>query len=142
MKLILIIAAIPTALAAALALFARLSPIDADRFASTPGPDQAGVHTLPGGVKYVLPLSDLPKDALSKLLDIVRQTPRTTEVATEYGNSFVTRSFGFGFPDITRIWLEDDNLHIHAHLVIGKSDLGVNRDRVGQWNEALRGSLR
>lgn len=142
MKLILILIAIPMILAGALAIYARLIPIEADRFTSTPGPDTAGVHRMSGGAKYVLPLSDLPKDALAKLLDIVRQTPRTTEVATDHGNSFVTRSRGFGFPDVTRIWLEDGNLHIYAHLVIGKSDLGVNGDRIGQWNEALRGSLR
>ena len=140
MKLILILIAVPVILACVVAIYARLTPIDTDRFTSTPGPDTAGIHKMPGGAKYVLPLSDLPKDTVAKLLDIVRQTPRTTEVATDTGNSFVTRSRGFGFPDVTRIWLEDDNLHIHAHLVIGKSDLGVNRDRLGQWNEVLRRS--
>ncbi|NDW52375.1 DUF1499 domain-containing protein [Aliiroseovarius sp. PrR006] len=142
MKLILILIAVPVVLAGALALYARLVPIEADRFTSKPGPDAAGVHRMPGGAKYVLPLSDLPKDALVNLLGIVRQTPRTIEIATDNGNSFVTRSRGFGFPDVTRIWQDEDNLHIHAHLVIGKSDLGVNGDRVRQWNEALRGSLR
>lgn len=142
MKLILILIAVPLVLACALAVYARLKPIDADRFTSMPGPNEAGVYKFPGGSKYVLPLSELPDDALTKLLDIVRQTPRTTEVSTDTGNSFITRSRGFGFPDITRIWLVGDNLHIHAHLVVGRSDLGVNGDRVGQWDEALRGSLR
>lgn len=142
MKLILILVAASVVLSGLLAVYARLSPIDAARFTATPGPDEAGTHKMPGGVKYVLPLSDLPQDALAKLLEIVRQTPRTTEIATETGYGFVTRSRGFGFPDVTRIWVQDDNLHIHAHLVIGKSDLGVNHNRVRQWNEALRRSLR
>ncbi|WP_424939775.1 DUF1499 domain-containing protein [Aliiroseovarius sp. S253] len=142
MKLILVLIAVPLVLACSLAVYARIKPIDADRHTSMPGPDQIGIHKLSGGVKYVMPMSELPEDALTKLLDIVRQTPRTTEVATSQGYSFITRSRGFGFPDVTRIWLAEGNLHIHAHLVIGKSDLGVNGDRVRQWDKALRDSLR
>lgn len=142
MKLVIWILAALAVLAALLAVYARLKPIDPVRFAAQPGPVEPGIHKLPGGVKYVMPLSELPEDALTKLLAILRQTPRTTEVATDHGHSFITRSRGFGFPDVTRIWQADDHLHIHAHLVIGKSDLGVNGDRVRQWDKALRDTLR
>ncbi|SMR72269.1 Protein of unknown function [Aliiroseovarius halocynthiae] len=142
MKLTIWIFAAMAVLAALLAIYARLRPLEPARFSDQPGPMEPGVHTLRGGVKYVIPLSELSEDALARLLDIVRQTPRTTEVATNHGHSFVTRSRGFGFPDVTRIWQADGNLHIYAHLVIGKSDLGVNGVRVGQWDKALRGSLR
>ena len=133
MKLILILLAVLAAFAALLAIFARLKPIDAKRLSAMPGPDVPGFHTLPGGVKVVLPLSELPEDAPEKLRQIISQTPRTKGVAGGQGHSFITRSRLFGFPDVTRIWVADDALHIHAHLVIGKSDLGVNGDRVRQW---------
>lgn len=133
MKLILILLAVLAAFGVLLAIFARLKAVDTKRLSATPGPDTPGLYVLPGGVKYVLPVSDLPEDALAKLRQIILQTLRTKEVAVGQGHSFITRSRLFGFPDVTRIWVADNALHIHAHLVIGRSDLGVNGNRVRQW---------
>ncbi|MCK0143852.1 DUF1499 domain-containing protein [Aliiroseovarius sp. F20344] len=137
MKLIIALLGVIALLLAAFAVYARLKPIDRTRFHATPGPNEVGVHDLKGGVKQVVPLADLPEDAVPQLLELVRQSDGTTEVPADEGYSFVTRSRLFGFPDVTRIWVAENNLHIHAHLVIGSSDVGVNGRRVGQWIELL-----
>lgn len=142
MKVILWSLAAMAVLAVLLAVYARLKTIDPMRFTAQPGPMDPGKYVLDGGVKWVIPMTELPEDALAKLLKIIRNTPRTREVTSDQGHSFITRTRGFGFPDVTRVWIADDALHIHAHLVIGKSDLGVNGDRVRQWDKVLRGSLR
>ncbi len=120
-----------------LAVYARLKPLPAPALVAHPGPDAPGVHGLEGGVKYVLAAADLPENGLARLLEVVRATPRTREIETESSSetdfTFVTRSRLFGFPDIARIWVEDGELHIYSHLVIGRSDLGVNAARVKAW---------
>ena len=50
---------------------------------------------------------------------------------------FVTRSRVMGFPDITQVFVRDGVLTIHAHLVFGSSDLGVNKARVLAWLDQL-----
>lgn len=120
-----------------LAGYSRLMPLPAARLADHPGPQGPGLHALKGGTKVVLPLAQLPEDGVEKLLDLIRQTPRTNELVAPDGHSFVTRSRLFGFPDIIRVWRTEGLLHIHSHLVIGTSDLGVNAARVDAWLKAL-----
>ncbi|UWP87802.1 DUF1499 domain-containing protein [Aliiroseovarius crassostreae] len=121
----------------ALAGYSRWAPLPTGRLADHPGPQPRGQHTLEGGVKYVLPLGQLPQGGVARLLDLVRKTPRTEERPAADGYSFVHRSRLFGFPDITRIWVADGHLHIHSHLVIGRSDLGVNAARLSNWLKLL-----
>lgn len=128
-------------LAIALAAYSRLKPLPAERFTARPGPQERGQHRLEGGAKYVLPIGQLPKngseDGIATLVQIIRETPRTRSVEVQDGFAFVTRSRGFGFPDITRVWEADGHLHIHSHLVIGRSDLGVNAARIDSWIKQL-----
>ncbi|MEJ2030775.1 MAG: DUF1499 domain-containing protein [Maritimibacter sp.] len=119
------------------ALF-RLAPLPSARLNARPGPMEPGVHPMTGGVKIVRPLSELPDGAFSSLLKIAAQTPRTERLGlTESPAAFVTRSSFWGFPDITVIWVADDVLHLHSHLVFGKGDLGVNAARAARWFEQL-----
>ncbi len=120
-----------------LALYARLKPLPNARFSSVSGPVAPGKHVLDGGVKYVLPLGDLPPNAMAQLSQIIKRTPRTVPHDALKGQAFVTRSKLFGFPDITWMWEQDGHLHLFAHLVIGKSDLGVNAARVDGWLKQL-----
>lgn len=124
-------------LASSLAIYARVKPLPVDRLQDHPGPQGRGTYLMEGGVKYVLPLGQLPENGVELLLDIARHAPRTTELPSSSGNTFVTRSKLFGFPDIIRIWQADGHLHIHSHLVIGRSDLGVNGARIEGWIKQL-----
>ncbi len=118
--------------------YIRLAPLPAERLSDKPGPMQPGTHKLAGGVKVVRPLAELPPDALDRLITIAEATPRTRRIGTGADPAvFVTRTRFWGFPDISVIWTEGDTLHIHAHLVIGGSDLGVNAARVTGWLEQL-----
>ncbi|MBT2132590.1 DUF1499 domain-containing protein [Aliiroseovarius lamellibrachiae] len=137
MKTLMIGAGIVLFLVVGVALFARVKPLPSERFSGWPGPNTPGKHMLVGGVKYVLPLADLPNNALAQLAAIIKASPRSVPHETQKGRAFVTRSKVFGFPDITLLWEQDGQLHIHAHLVIGKSDLGVNAARVDGWLEQL-----
>lgn len=137
MKTLILGAGIVLFLVVGLAIFARVKPLPSERFSGFSGPNTPGKHLLDGGVKYVLPLADLPKNALAKLTEIIKASPRSKPHETLKGRAFVTRSKAFGFPDITLLWEQDGQLHIHAHLVIGKSDLGVNAARVDGWLEQL-----
>lgn len=117
----------------------RLAPLPEDRFSARPGPNDPGTHKLPGGVKYVIPLRILPEGALDHLAWIALEAPRT-HLKYQEDDLFavVTRSRRIGFPDITVAWVADGSLHIHAHLVYGKKDMGVNEQRVDAWLEKLR----
>lgn len=118
--------------------YIRLAPLPADRLTAKPGPMAPGTHALAGGIKVVRPLADLPPDAMDRLIAIAEATPRTRRIgAGTDPAAFVTRSLLWGFPDITVIWAEGGNLHIHAHLVFGGSDLGVNAARVTDWLDRL-----
>ncbi|MBT0956512.1 DUF1499 domain-containing protein [Alphaproteobacteria bacterium KMM 3653] len=120
--------------------YVRLAPLPELRFAEMPGPFEPGVHPVQGGVKHVIPLEDLPEGAAAALREIILQTPRTAQAgqAGQAPMAFVTRSALMGFPDIALVWEQAGALHIHSHLVYGRSDMGVNSARVAAWLEALR----
>lgn len=137
MKILILVIGFLVLMGIGLALYARLTPLPSARFSSVTGPIAPGKHMLGGGVKYVLPLADLPPNAMVKLSQIIKETPRTVPHDALKGQAFVTRSKFFGFPDITLMWEQDGHLHLFAHLVIGKSDLGVNAARVDGWLKQL-----
>ncbi|QDC09370.1 DUF1499 domain-containing protein [Oceanicola sp. D3] len=112
-----------------LGLLVRLWPIPAERLEGHPGPYEPGWHQMEGGVKLVLPAA--PKDAEARLKKVALEDSRTVSPAP---GAYVTRSAVWQFPDVTRVWRDEAGaLHIHAHLVIGKGDLGVNRKRLERW---------
>lgn len=123
---------IAAALVAAAQAWVRLAPLPRARLAARPGPMEVGVHPMKGGLKVVEPLAGLPPSAQTRLEAIAAATPRTIRVGDDPA-AFVTRSALWGFPDITVIWSDGGNLHVHAHLVYGFGDLGVNAARVSRW---------
>lgn len=116
----------------------RLAPLPKKRFSDRPGPYEPGIHTMRGGVKHVIPLQNLPDGALDHLAWIALESPRS-RIAHQEDDLFavVTRTRRIGFPDITVVWVADDYLHIHAHLVFGISDQGVNGRRIQRWLDQL-----
>ncbi|WP_289041618.1 DUF1499 domain-containing protein [uncultured Aliiroseovarius sp.] len=116
----------------------RLAPLPVERFSARPGPYSPGTHKMPGGVKYVIPLKLLPDGALDHLTWIALETPRSRLAHQEDDLiAIVTRTRRIGFPDITVAWVADGNLHVHAHLVYGKNDLGQNAARTDRWLDRL-----
>ncbi|SIN98217.1 DUF1499 domain-containing protein [Vannielia litorea] len=112
-----------------LGLAVRLWPIPEARLAGRPGPDAAGWHAMEGGAKLVIP--GAPGDAEARLKKVALDDLRT--VSPREG-TYVTRSVIWQFPDVTRVWRDGAGaLHIHAHLVIGRGDFGVNRKRLERW---------
>lgn len=118
----------------AFAIWVRIAPLPAGRLTEKPGPYEPGTHPKMGGIKVVRPLSELPDDALTKLIAIAGATPRTTRLGEgQDPAAFVTKSKLWAFPDIAVIWVDGENLHVQSHLVFGRGDMGVNAARVADW---------
>jgi uncharacterized protein (DUF1499 family) len=80
-------------------------------------------------------------DALEQLNAVALATPRTTVLAGWVAAgmvTYVTRSAVFGFPDYTTARQDGDVLVVWARSRFGRSDLGVNRDRIDRWLEAIQ----
>ncbi|MGR3677487.1 MAG: DUF1499 domain-containing protein [Paracoccaceae bacterium] len=96
-------------------------------------PDFTGNKNMKSGVVRVV---DGDSDRFAQLAAIIRATPRTLPLAgslDEQMVTFVTRTKVFGFPDFTTLQLRDGKIIVYARLRFGRSDLGVNRDRVERW---------
>lgn len=115
--------------------YVRLAPSDVDRW------HQPVVATqdkdLDGGAIRVV-----PGDAgtLARLKDIALDTPRTSILAgsVEEGRiTFVSRSRVMGFPDYITADLAEGQLRLFSRLRFGRSDFGVNRDRLENWLSQL-----
>ena len=91
---------------------------------------------LTGGFVALREIAGSEADFIARITDIALATPRTVQIS-EAPLTFVTRSRWFGFPDITQVIVDDGRVTIHAHLVFGKSDLGVNKRRVLDWLNQL-----
>ena len=91
---------------------------------------------LTGGFTAVRPFTGNAATLTKRITDIVLATPRTRKLSDD-PLQFVMRSRVVGFPDVTTVQVRDGVLLIHAHLVIGKSDLGVNKARVLDWLDRL-----
>ncbi|MBJ6373385.1 DUF1499 domain-containing protein [Sedimentitalea arenosa] len=105
-------------------------------------------HAMPEGISEdrdrsngVVRVIEAGPDTLSRLDAIILSTPRTKPLAgtVEEGMvTYVTRSAVMGFPDYTTVRREGDSLVIHGRARFGRSDLGVNRERVEGWIDALQ----
>lgn len=128
------------ALVLAAMAYVRFKPVTPDQAGPLPSPAQPGDYPSAGGFYAVRPLSDLPPDVLTRLQAIALEAPRTTQISGDPNTTpmvFETRSLIWAFPDINTIWTADGNLHVYAHLVYGKSDLGMNRARILGWLQRL-----
>ncbi len=119
-----------------LGAYIRLAPSDPTRWHVVPT-GQAD-RDMQGGVFRVL---ETGPDGLARLDAIARNTPRTTVLAGSVDKgmvTYVTRTKVIGFPDYATAQQDGDTLRIHARLRFGRSDFGVNRNRVDGWLTALK----
>jgi uncharacterized protein (DUF1499 family) len=80
-------------------------------------------------------------DGLTLLDRIITDTPRTRllfGLPQDGFATYVTRSAVMGFPDYTTVEQDGDTLTIYARSRFGRSDFGVNRDRVQGWIDLLQ----
>lgn len=99
---------------------------------------------------HVTPQSDVDKDLKFGVVRVIETGPgglgqfdaiasasvRTTVLAGSVGEgmvTYVTRSKMMGFPDYTTAQQNGDTLRIFGRLRFGRSDLGVNKQRVERW---------
>ena len=116
--------------------YIRLAPSDPSRWHVAP--DASADRDMRHGVKRVVPGGP---DSLARLDAIIRATPRTTVLAgsVDAGRiTYVTRTKVVGFPDYTTVEAKDGQLELYGRLRFGRSDFGVNRNRVDGWLAALR----
>ena len=94
------------------------------------------------------PMFDISVDQLrQRWREVVAARPRV-ELLAEDGQQFdyVQRSARFRFPDIVTVRFisvspSQSTLAIYSRSVYGKSDFGVNRQRIEAWLEILREGL-
>ncbi len=114
------------------ALYVRLAPLKLR-------PVQADVQSdteMAGGYVAIRPVDCDPWALYARITAIALATPRTT-ILSENPLRFVTRSRVWGFPDVTTVQVIGGQMTVHAHLVYGKSDFGVNKARVLRWLDQL-----
>ena len=118
-------------LAMGAALYVRLAPSDPARWHSMP--EMVSNGDFRDGAARVVKAGE---NGLARLDRIIRDTPRTQVLAGSVQQgmvTYVTRSRVFGFPDYTTVRQDGEMLEIYARLRFGRSDLGVNADRVDRW---------
>lgn len=136
MRIVVIVLLVVLVLAVGLAVYVRVAPSDPDRWHVMP--DDVTDRDLEGGVMRVV---DAGAGGLSRLHEIITDTPRTTVLAgsVEEGMiTYVTRSKVFGFPDYTTVQQSGGKIRLYGRLRFGKSDLGVNAKRVDGWLNRFR----
>ena len=109
------------------AAYIRLAPVSVAR-APVPASLAVGEYPVAGGYYAVGKVTDA-EAALAEITSALSALPRTRKVS-DAPATFVTRSALWAFPDVTRVWIEGDTVHIAGHLIYGKSDLGVNKARI------------
>ncbi|WOI55212.1 DUF1499 domain-containing protein [Palleronia sp. LCG004] len=120
---------------AAVSVWVRTRPVPEDALAWPKGDWSIGDHVESTGIVAVRAPDD-PDVAYGDLARIIEDAPRTTlrEGGPGQGRLIaVTRTRILGFPDVTHLWTEDGRVLISGHLVMGKSDMGVNARRVRGW---------
>ena len=116
--------------------YVRFAPGDVGRWHVAP--DVRADRDFSGGVVRRV---ETGADGLTRLDTVARATPRTSVLAGSVAGqmvTYVTRSAVFGFPDYTTVQQVGDRLAIYARLRFGRSDMGVNKARVGRWIKAIQ----
>ena len=77
-----------------------------------------------------------PGQLMQKLDQIIQSEPRSTQIAgrAEDGHvSYVVRTRWMGYPDYVTVQSVLNGIQIYSRLRFGKSDLGVNANRLDRW---------
>ena len=137
MKFAMYLVVVIVVLSVGLLAFVRLAPTDPDRW-HVAIPEQSS-RDMPGGAIRVLSIGP---EALMRVDAAARYLPRTEVIAgsVEAGRiTYVTRSRVIGFPDYTTVEYADGLLRMHARLRFGRSDFGVNAERLQRLLTAAEG---
>ena len=116
--------------------YIRLAPHDVARWHQGATGATIGETRLQGGYVWREDVGAEGPAKLTRLDQVIRATPRTEPLAgsVEDGQAtYVTRSKWFGFPDYTTVTLSGDVLEVYGRSRFGKSDLGVNAQRIKGW---------
>jgi uncharacterized protein (DUF1499 family) len=100
---------------------------------------------MEGSAVYAQVFTAPPADLLARLNTIALATPRTRVLAGSVSGgmiTYVTRSRVFGFPDYTTVEVIEDEAGsratLYGRLRFGKSDFGVNSQRISGWLQAVQ----
>ena len=77
-----------------------------------------------------------PGQLMQKLDQIIQSEPRSTQIAgqAEDGHvTYVVRTRWMGYPDYVTLQSAQNGIQIYSRLRFGKSDLGVNANRLDRW---------
>lgn len=138
MKTLTILAALALLAVMAAALWVRSVRPDPERYHTHPDTPPAGDYPADGGFTAVRTVPD-PTATLARIYAIAEDSPRTQPLAGSLDEghvSVVTRSRVMGFPDVTNMWIDEGRVAVRGRLVLGRSDLGVNRARIRRWLDA------
>jgi uncharacterized protein (DUF1499 family) len=118
------------------AIAARVAPSDPDQWhVATQAREDKDFKS--GAIRLV----NTGPDGLARLNEIALATARTSVLAGSVDSgmvTYITRTAVFGFPDYTTVQQDGETLKFHARLRFGRSDTGVNRERLKQWIAALQ----
>lgn len=115
----------------ALGIYVRLAPSYAEDWHDLPN----GLEPGEGAGSAVRVVSN-EGDTLERLDAIIRDTPRTTVLAGSVDEgmiTYITRSALWGFPDYTTVARQGGQIVLYGRLRFGKSDMGVNAERLDGW---------
>jgi len=128
-------------------IYIRMAPHDLTRVHVTPPVGAKPAAPLIGqGSALFLENLNTPTDKIwPQLVEIILSSPRTTQIAgsqKEGMMTFVSRSLVFGFPDYTTVLVakngQGSSVSLFGRLRFGRSDFGVNAERVGGWVQAIK----
>ena len=124
-------------LSVGLAVYVRVAPTDAANWHVPVTADTS--RDMTGGAIRVLSADET---VLQRVDAAARALPRTRVLAgsVEDGRiTYVTRSRVIGFPDYTTVEYSNGLLRMHARLRFGRSDFGVNAERLQRLLAAAEG---
>ncbi|MGI9368156.1 MAG: DUF1499 domain-containing protein [Ruegeria sp.] len=116
--------------------YIRLAPSDPVRWHVAPRGDAD--RDMKNGVLRVIQTGP---GGLQRLDGIAQNAPRTSVLVGSVDEgmiTFVTRTRIVGYPDYTTALQDGDTLRIYARSRFGRSDYGVNKQRVDGWLGALQ----
>ena len=126
--------------------YVRLAPSDPDRWHQAAMPSGTESKEFARGYVWRKPITGDGRAEMARLDQVAMVTDRTERLAGSVEAqqiTYVTRSKVFGFPDYTTVSViggpDGTNiLEIYGRLRFGRSDLGVNANRVKSWVAAAQ----
>ncbi|GGX46218.1 hypothetical protein GCM10007385_12180 [Tateyamaria omphalii] len=128
MKFVMYVFVLICVLLVGLLVFVRLAPTEPTRW-HQPVAETNSQNMMGGAIR----VEQADEAAFVRVDAAARMLPRTRVIAGSVDDgrvTYVTRSKWIGFPDYTTIEYSGGVLKLHARLRFGRSDFGVNRERL------------